>query len=334
MVDDIRNQYLEMMRKYTGFNESYWTKIDTSNHCPIYIAITSSRKPAFLFDVPESCKNVISGLVDTAGYKRYVDKNPKNGYIRSGIEAVNEDSFEVFFIVVSDLIAIASEEKDSYFMAIIERLSKWSDFFRNAKTGILDRDKQIGLFGELCFIQEEIRNGYSHIVKDWRGPLRDVKDFIIGDTAVEIKTSIINATNRIHISDENQLDDSGFSQLFLNVRILMQNQMDGMTLPELIDSIKDEVEDNQSLIDEIDEKLMHSGYREEFRDQYINRYEQTDYYWFVVHDTDDIQFPRIIPSDLASGVRFVNYQIELSSLHPFSADWMKIRDTVEVLSNE
>lgn len=326
--NNAKAMYQNLMGKYLNFKKQYQLKIDTPNQVGIYIAISSSKRPVFLFDVPLNHVNLATSLHETAGY-RIVSGKSYSEYMRIGIEAATEHSFEVFYVVVDDLINVASDEKDSFFLEIITRLLLWEDFFKNTATGVLDFTTQIGLFGELLFIEEELEKGYSSIIEDWKGPFHDVKDFVINKTAVEVKTSTITATNRIHISDENQLDDSGFSLLLLNVRLLVINQMDGRSLPELIDAIRALLETDLVQLNLFNEKLMHAGYREEFGYKYNTRFEQSDIYWFDVKDSEDVVFPRIIPSNLVSGVKFVKYEIELSTIMPFSVDWICMRTELE-----
>lgn len=320
----IKDKYLEILSKFDSYNRDYYIKIDTENKAPIYIGVSSKKKPTFLFDVPTEFESCAISLRDTVGYKVTTDSADANKS-RYKIEAANDYSIEVFFVVVDDLINIASKQKDLYFMAITSRLLMWEEFFKHSSNGTLTMEEEIGLFGELSFIEDELQNHNFNIIDNWCGPLKKTKDFICNSNAIEIKTSINTDTNRILISDENQLDSSGFCSLLLNVRFLTQNQMDGKLLPELVDSILYLIDDKPQLIQTFKEKLLHAGYKEEFYQNYKRRFELADVFWFKVEDLDNVSFPRIIPSELKRGVKFVKYQIELSSLSDFSINTSEVR---------
>ncbi len=316
MSRKIRDKYLEMMEKFQNFPYEYKLKIDTQIKAPIFIAISEDKKPLFLFDVSETMSDYVSILHDTSGYN-IIKQKLSEGFIRVGIKAMEEKCFDVFYIVVEDLIDTICNQTDCVSITIIKRLLMWEDFFKNAHNGVLAYTEQVGLLGELLFIEEELRKGHKEIIDNWKGPEKSVKDFVINSVAVEIKTMNVTATNRIHISDENQLDSSGFSALYLNVRIIAQNQMDGRALPEVVDSINFYIDDDISKKHVFDEKLLHIGFKDSLREKYEYKFELSDSYWYKVEDTIEKFFPRITPSDLKFGIKFVKYEIELSTLQPF-----------------
>lgn len=324
----IKDRFLELIGRFKDYGDSYRIKLDTLNQAPIYIGVSKKKNPMFLFDVPEYYPDYTLRLNETTGYRCFIDKVFPNSS-RYGIEAASESSFDVFCIVVDDLILIASSQEETPSLAIISRLLLWEEFFKHASDGVIDYKLQIGLIGELLFIEEELQKGNKSIIACWSGPQKGVKDFVINNNAVEVKTSTVSATNRINISDENQLDNSGFIHLFLNVRFLVQNQMDGRSMPEIIDDVSMLISDDSSMTTVFNEKLMHVGYREEFRDRYESRFELSDIYWYEVKDFEFERFPRIIPSDLRNGVKFAKYQIELSMMGPFSIDNQRMRSLLE-----
>lgn len=312
----IKEKYEELRNKYLNFNEEYYIKIDTENMSEMHIGLTRTKKPFFMFKADESCN--VQALKETAGY--LIQTIPLGvSSTRCKIEAKDQKSYEVFYVVIEDLINAARNDVN-YDMAITKRLFMWEQFFKHTSTNDFTVQNEVGLFGELLFIEEQLEKENKTIINAWHGPNKEVKDFIIGVNAIELKTSSVTTTNRVTISDENQLDAYGFSNLFLNVRIIIQNQMNGQTLPELIDSIKTELEDSPVELVEFEEKLLQSGYIEVFKNEYNRRFELSKSLWYLVKDLEDLPFPRIIPNDLENGVKFVKYQIELSALDKFRID--------------
>ena len=317
-----------LLSHFKDYPKAYRIKVDTTNQAPIYLGVSSNKRPVFFFDVPVSFSELSNDLSDTAGYFVFKDK-VENNCIRIGIEATTEYSFEVFFVVVDDLISIAYKEEIAPSLVVINRLLMWEDFFKHSANGVISNELQVGLFGELLFIEEQLEKGNSKIISPWKGPDKEVKDFVIGNTAIEVKTSIITSTNRIKISDENQLDSSGLTILFLNVRLLIQDQMDGRSLPELINSIEDLLNDDPISISTFKEKLMHVGYVDSMSSKYERKYEASDNLWYNVEDKGDNLFPRIVPSDLNKGVKFVQYQIELSTMAQFAINTFEVEKALE-----
>ena len=324
---NFKETFYSLVSHYKDFSSSYHKKIDTPNQAPIYIAVSSKKQPAFLFDIGSNYSDN-ELLHDTAGY-HFVKAKKTKDYIRIGIVALSEKSYEVFFIVVEDLISVASDTTNDPSAAIIKRLLMWEEFFKNTEAGVLDKKMQIGLFGELSFLEEALSDCIdSSIISHWKGPDKEVKDFILGDSALEIKTSLVTATNRIKISNENQLDSSGFSNLFLNVRLLEQDQMDGISLPALVESIEKKLEDDPYVTSRFKEKLLLSGYAFPMSSYYKAKYRLSDSLWYKVGDIENLPFPRIIPDYLIKGIKLVQYQIELSTLSTFAVDSKSAKDSL------
>lgn len=313
----IKEKYEKLLADYPNCYDDFFIKIDTAPRSEIYIGITQTRTLFFMFKAGELCN--VEMLKETAGYR--IKLTPYQDDFTSTkcvIEAKDKNSYEVFYVVVEDLIRVSSTEIPfPYDIAITKRLFMWEKFFKHTSPDNFTIQNQIGLFGELLFIEEQISKGRAYIIESWSGPDRATKDFIIEDNAVEIKTSSISSTNRVSISDENQLDESGFSHLYLNVRIIQQNQMNGRNLTELIDCIKMEISGDEYLLTIFNEKLIQSGFIENFKDKYVIQYEDISSSWYEVKNSRSKFFPRIIPSDLRNGVKFVKYQIELSDLEDF-----------------
>ena len=322
----IKEKYEELKNQYSDFNGDVFIKIDSPSKAPIYIGRTEKHTPYFMFQINEFLIEDIKTIKKTSGY--ILSFKNEEHVVKCRIEAANEDMFEVFFVVVEDLVSRVQRSDYGMGGIILQRLHMWEFFFKKARNGILDFQKQIGLWGELSFIRDMLNSGQKDIVSYWVGPSNAVKDFVIRQDAIEIKTSIINANNRIYISDENQLDDTGFGSLYLNVRKISQNQMDGESLSDLINEIEFLLNDSEQ-IDSFREKLMHVGYNAEFEDRYTDCFVLNDVYWYWVRDYDNQAFPRIMPSDLIKGVKFVSYQIELTTIAPFEISATQAKERIE-----
>lgn len=330
----IREKYEELRNEYVGsVSEEYHIKVDTERMLEIFIGYSAKGNPFFSFALNRMFRARALELKQTSGYSVLPDlSNSENMFWR--IEANSEEALSLFYVVVDDLISIAESSSESFGYAIVNQLFKWENFFKISTNGVLSFSQVIGLWGELSFIYDCIELGKtSEVINAWAGPDHSTKDFLFKNNALEIKTSKRNVNNRIHISDENQLDCSGLDKLYLNVRILSQDQMNGKSLPVLIKSITSQITD-LTVLKNFNDKLMQVGFREEFEHEYIDKFELRESHYYDVVDDPLYQFPRIIPSDLIAGVKFVTYQIEMSNLQKFELDDDKINNLLEDIVNE
>lgn len=322
----IKEKYEELLAKTFSTNEPFFIKIDTPKKSNIFIGINENKMPFFMVEIDANEPDNLLALKETSGYMIRIS----NKHNRFKIIAKDKNSLDLFYLMIDNLITAVSNQ-DNVCNAIIQRLLLWEDFFSHTESGLINYKRRIGLIGELLFIEEELQKNNYDIINSWAGPLHEPKDFILNDTAIEIKTSIVSGNNRITISDENQLDDSGYSTLFLNVRLITQNQMNGRTIPEIIENIKFMIENNQSLLIEFSKKLLRSGYIEESQSNYKEKYELSNTSWYHVKDSENKQFPRIIPADLKKGIKFVKYKIELSELTNFLLDEKELEHALKEL---
>lgn len=65
---------------------------------------------------------------------------------------------------------------------------------------------------------------------DW--PSNEIKDFQFGSWGLEVKTTSGNIHQKIHISNERQLDTSNITYLYLNHLSLELREGAGETLPK------------------------------------------------------------------------------------------------------
>lgn len=233
--------------------------------------------------------------------------------------SLNDLSYsDIFSALCEDLFMIASRETDQPKMVryLKERLLQWKQFLEIYGNQGLSPEAQRGLYGELRFMRDVLfqHMDISRAIDCWQGPSRKNQDFQIGGMGIEVKTSIAKQHQKIHIANELQLDDSNLESLYLYFISLAETSNLGETLPEIVDSIRKMIVLNNGPVSEFENQLFNAG----FLDKHRNRYNKTGY-----HDRDvmlftvDKDFPRIIESDLKSGVGDVRYSIDLSACMEF-----------------
>ena len=68
---------------------------------------------------------------------------------------------------------------------------------------------QQGLYGELYLLDKLITLKGEKAVECWTGCNSETHDFYCGIDAVEVKSSSVKGPNKVNISSEYQLDDTG-----------------------------------------------------------------------------------------------------------------------------
>ena len=240
----------------------------------------------------------------------------KVGLTRIRIELTQEDYQDIFEWVASDILdKLLEYDNDNEAAVIIEkRIEHWKKFIQSSGPDGLSRNDQIGLFGELLILRSQLifNCNLSNILDAWLGPSSSNHDFVMGVTALEVKTTTGNEPTRIHISNEYQLDPIGFENLFLCHIRLVERQDSGTSLPVLIDDIL--VLLPEMMNNSFKDSLAILGYLDKQRGLYEGKlyFERSRNFYKVSEG-----FPSITRETLASGVSEVSYQIDLSNLSEY-----------------
>lgn len=233
------------------------------------------------------------------------------------VELLNAGFEEVFISLAADIVSkvLSSASEADAVVTLIRRLEHWQRFLQVVGPQGLSVEQQVGLFGELIFLQSLLQaNGPAGIiVSSWRGPSAANHDFICGDRSVEVKTTISNDWDSVRISNEHQLDSDGLLTLVLLHLCLQAREGAGRTLPALIEEIR------LLLPPELDpvftDLLADAGYLDTQQQLYQARgYTEKCRSYYHVCDG----FPRIIPKDLQAGLSQVKYRVSLSGCDEFS----------------
>lgn len=230
----------------------------------------------------------------------------------------NNQHRDIFSVLCEDLIAnIATETNEKQLVkTLLNRFEKWKSLFTKIASEGLSPEEQRGLYGELYFIRKFMQhnNNYSAALNTWVGPASEVRDFQMGNWALEVKTTHGNNHQKIQISSERQLDITHLERLYIYHVSLEKVQENGETLNQIVSSISNLLSSDTIALNRFRSKLYEAGYFE----QHILLYETTGY--FIRQDTFysvEAAFPRIQENELRSGVGDVKYSIILSQCEQF-----------------
>ena len=182
--------------------------------------------------------------------------------------------------------------------------------------GGLTGEQQKGLFGELHVLQVMVNNlpDAELVIDSWVGNDAALQDFRAGTWAVEVKTSSQTTNERITINGERQLDERPFDHLFLYYINVDMRPNSSPTLNELVATVRTMLQVSNAALFAFNRKLAKAGYFE----AQLAAYESVGYTIrneLVFRVTD--AFPRIIPTDLRTGVSEVRYAASLSDCLPY-----------------
>jgi hypothetical protein len=244
------------------------------------------------------------------------DKNPTKRILF--LKLLDSQHKDIFSVLCEDLILSVAQitNEKALIKELLNRFEKWKSLFDKAASQGLSKEEQIGLFGELFFINKCLQNTekYLDVVNSWVGSEGESKDFQLGKWGVEVKTSAGRSNEKINISNEQQLDTSGFEKLFLYHLSLYSKQEDGETLNEIIGSISTILTTDFNALNRFKNKLLLAGYF----NQHSYLYEKIGYLFkeenfYEVKD----EFPRIQEKDIKTAITDVKYKISLSQCSEF-----------------
>lgn len=137
---------------------------------------------------------------------------------------------------------------------------------------VLGIERQIGLLGELLFLERLIENMGESALESWIAPTPEPHDFRVGTREFEVKSTIYS--NRIHtINGTEQLIPSLECSLYLVSILLGPAGADGgVSLSDKVTQLVERLSSNSNRLNQFRNALEDSGFREQDRSQYTRRF--------------------------------------------------------------
>lgn len=290
------------------------------NGVPVVIPIAGTPALRLRIDAPRSRLTLRAPLPAEA-------EPPVNALAHVAIDTLVEDG--VRYVEISTTDARLVIDGYAMLMAVADRvqldgveplealehtLATWQSIL--ATRVRMSPQAEVGLFGEVLLVRALLETGAGNATA-WRGGLSEEHDFGLLDVDVEAKTT--SGERRHHwIHGLTQLVATGDTPLWLlSVQITRGGEVQGQTLPELIDHVLNMVTGPDR--NRIEQNLTAVGWHEEQRDLFDDRWRlRAPPLAFRVDD----DFPRLTPSILSrAGVdtaplRQVAYEIDLTDRPP------------------
>jgi hypothetical protein len=226
------------------------------------------------------------------------------------VELLDLSMSEIFKKVCLDLISFLQEIDDrAARQACVFRLEKWSILLRPSHNRMTP-EEQKGLIAELHILRSDFLTLFDtrEALQGWVGPDSEPRDFVFGQSFIEVKSKRSSANSCITVSSESQLSTRDDEQLFIFVEELNPAPTDDANSFTLTDVVTETESCIHSPLHRADfeAKLAKVGYFDS--DNYDNDHwtKGACSYYFV-----DKGFPRIEAKSCPPGVRNISYQIDL-----------------------
>jgi hypothetical protein len=228
---------------------------------------------------------------------------------------VDRDLFEGLCRTLASSLEHVTDSASSLAVSLAH-IRRWKAFL-SGRSRHLSIEEVRGLFAEIVFLTEltDRQMSSSAAVEAWLGSERSHQDFMFGNTAVEVKSLSGVERSSIRISSEDQLESLN-DELFLRVYRLSSsaNAAGACSLNEIISLFQTRL-DEGGAIEAFDRKLVARGYVP------LPDYDEPR---FVISDVRSYRvgdgFPRLMRSQLPTGIVNVAYDIQLETITPYECN--------------
>ena len=233
---------------------------------------------------------------------------------KTWILTLKESEYNIIFTKLCwDLIESTEkiDDEDGNVKYLISRFRKWQNLLEDIKNQTISEQVIKGLIGELYFLKEYALKKYSPVeaLEGWIGPLGGDKDFIYQDYWIEIK-SISSGKNNFTISSLEQLDSQEDGKLCLiYIEKSTSTDKNSMSLPKLIDEIREKLKDEQESLKNLNFKISTMGDVE--NEEWMNKY-------FTIKKITEYQvnksFPKIKRDEIPTEVTEIIYNLSIPAI--------------------
>ena len=203
----------------------------------------------------------------------------------------------------------AHDERDAVlFRRFIGRIRAWQAFMERGRDEVLGIVAEVGLVGELLFLEQLLDVGVSAAVAvgAWRGPLNGLHDFVLGVGAMEVKACVASGTFPAVVGSLEQLDDSSVQPLFL-VGVKLALDASGRTLPVIVNEVGDRLRRDSAAYTGFEDLVLEAGFLAAVAEDYHRRFWHTDTAILPVGG----EFPRLTRGNVARPIRDARYELDL-----------------------
>lgn len=289
----------------------------------ILIAVDAARRRYVLVTIPPGEPCELAERTSKGIAVQTVEMNVGGGRAEVFIEiaCLESQGHAALDTIVGELIEALEAGASIGRVRLVQNvLAKWRRFWSGVSQGVLSKEQQLGLFGEVWFLSRWLSPsvGVAKAVQMWRGPTRARNDFEIQGLGIEVKTTgRVDASHIIHGLDQLLEPPSGTLLLF---SLTVRDEASGVeTLPRVVEEMRGRLADDYTALSQFDSTLYAAGYDDRLASEYamlVLRIRDEGLYRVTEG------FPRLVPDSIAGGlppgVSAITYELRLDA----AASWM------------
>lgn len=287
-------------------------------HPDVLIALDAAKRRHVLVELPDGELGELAERTSRGIAVQTVELQPGGEVTKRFIEVVCLDTqgYAALDTIAVELIEALEAGASIGRVRLVQNvLAKWRRFWSGIAQGVLSKEEQLGLFGELWFLNRWLAPavGVSTAVTMWRGPAGARNDFEAPGLAIEIKTTgRVDGAHVIHGLDQLLEPPCGKLMLF---SLLVRDEASGTeNLPAQVAEARGLMADDYALQSQFDALIYAAGYDDRLAAEYaklVLRIRDTGLYSVTEG------FPRLVPASLMGGVPVgvsaVEYQLRLDA---------------------
>ena len=308
--------------------ESQWESISTSGHAAGRLRVYPDHLLDFFisFSMSDHREMVIEALgirndfgeLPTFENLDVVLKETATG-LSIGIVLTDHELAKSFAVMCYDIAERSKRGETVEAAAVIAFacLRDWADLLKRRGRQGLNRNEAIGLWGELSTLDALLgstKGNELQIVQGWGGPDGDQRDIGFNNTRIEVKTQLSTQSIGLKISSLDQLDDRGDHLNVVLNRISPSEA--GISVAGLIEKVRMHLTFARLAQSEFERKVMLAVFDSD--NEYCTENFGLDE--CIVYDIND-SFPRLIPSNVPTGIKNAEYLIAGTSITGFQIAW-------------
>lgn len=301
-------------------------RIHPESHADLQVALL---KPAddrmVLLTVPSTECPADDDLPSTRGARSSIGAPQHDGRVALELRLTDPGAREIFGALAGDVTEAASRAATDKGAvdAWITRLRRWQRLLARLPNEGLGAEAQLGLYAELWTLREVLapQVGIPEAVDAWTGPEPALHDFQHERAAVEVKSTASAQHQKLQISSERQLDDTGASALYVVHLSLDARQGGGETLPDIVGSLRQAARGTLAEAG-LEDRLELAGYLDMHATRYRTGYTPRRTSVYQVR----AGFPRIVEQDLMDGVGDVRYSVAVTECRDFECPLQELLD--------
>lgn len=283
----------------------------------VLIGIDAAKRRHVLIKIPPTEPYEMSERTSRGISVQSVEMNTDTGMANFvEITCIDEGGHAALDIVIRELIdALNAGASIGRVRLVHNVLAKWRRFWSGMNQGTLSREQQLGLFGELWFLNRWLAPsvGAPKAIQMWRGPTGARNDFESPGLGIEVKaTSRIDAAHVIH-GLEQLMEPLGGSLLLFSV--VLRDEASGIdSLPKLVEETRTLLVSDFTGQSQFDTALYSAGYDDRHASDYgrLSVRVRSEELYRVTSS-----FPRLVPASISnglpSGISAINYELRLEA---------------------